>query len=176
MSGAASMRSDGHGMDIPRNTLVLGRRIGNGSFGVVYEAEYMNHSTVAVKVLTALSMTSAASTDALRAEIDKFMREATLHAQIQDPAKCLLQLHGIVRPDADNPPWMVLEYCAHGNLASLRARRQSAGQGPLPLPVSLSVMHQARKLNGIHFMGFTCLLSFFLLRVICILHGIYKKL
>ena len=94
-------------------------------------------------MLTALSEAAAASNPAaVEAALDEFLREAALHAQIKDPAKCLLQLTGVVQADAVNPPWMVLEYCAHGNLAGLLARRRKAGQGPLPLPVAVAVMHQ----------------------------------
>ena len=56
-SGAGERHSGGGGppavnlgMLIPRDMLALGRRIGAGSFGVVYEAKYMKAATVAVKV------------------------------------------------------------------------------------------------------------------------------
>ena len=38
------------GLHISRSDLVLGRRIGKGSFGEVYEATYLASTTVAVKV------------------------------------------------------------------------------------------------------------------------------
>jgi serine/threonine protein kinase len=125
--------------DLPGTPYRLGRRIGEGESGIVYEAEHMELGRkVAVKVLGA---EHAGSPGAL----DRFRREARAVASLSHPN--LVELYDFGK-SLDGRPYLAMELCA-GETLDARLRR-----GPLPWRVAAHVaIETAKALEVAHVAG-----------------------
>lgn len=109
--------------EIDFNSLQMGKRIGEGSFGKVYLAKW-NETPVAVKVLvdevTALDHHAGALKDFAAPVLQKLQEEAGLMASLRHPN--VVSFLGFCQL----PPCVITEYCSRGSLADvLRAAKQN---------------------------------------------------
>jgi serine/threonine protein kinase/putative intracellular protease/amidase len=113
-------------IDHPRYKIV--GRLGEGGMGVVYKAEHrVMGRTVALKVLTAGTMSSQTA-------VDRFRREVRLASRLNDP-------HIVTAYDADEAGglhFLVMEY-----VDGLSMERVVRDRGPLPVQMACSVIRQA---------------------------------
>lgn len=135
MTDLAHFSAKEYGEVIDISQLELIRPIGEGSFGLVYLARYLQ-TTVAVKILTQdLKKLSTSMTDDLAkyprekpspAALSALTREATIMASLRHPC-CVRYLGACL-----DPPSLVMEYCSRRSvdfiLASAAGDRQQATQ------------------------------------------------
>ncbi|MFA6037776.1 MAG: protein kinase [Legionellales bacterium] len=101
-SGINSMGQISLSLVIPYNDLTIGKKLGSGGFGEVYQATWQ-HSDVAVKQLRIGNISQDL--------IDDFKHEATVMAKLRNPH--VIQLYGIC---ITQPYCMVMELAANGSL------------------------------------------------------------
>ena len=92
----------------------LGRRIGSGAMGIVWEAhdEVLNRTVAAKQVLLQPGQTESEANDAKR----RVMREGRIAARLQHPNA--VSVFDVV-DDGDGMPWLVMEYVPSKSLAAL---------------------------------------------------------
>ena len=95
---------------------LLGREIGRGGMGVVYEAvDRSIDRTVAVKVLRASRRSTADG-------VQRFLREARILGALQHPG--IVPIHELA--DTDDPPWFAMKLISGTTLAQRLACRRDA--------------------------------------------------
>ena len=125
--------------DLPGYT--IDKELGRGGYGAVFRAHRQSDGqTVAIKVLLPRVAVQPA-------EIEKFLREMTVTAQLRHPNLIKLFDQG----HSDGLPYFIMEYCEGGSVADLM--RQHGGR--LPLNVAKPIMLGALEgLAHAHSQGF----------------------
>lgn len=111
-------------LDVPG--YVIDKELGRGGFGAVFRARRESDgSIVAIKVLLPRVAVQPA-------EIDKFLREMSVTAQLRHPniVKLFDQGH------CDGIPWFIMEYCEGGSVWDLMQKHG----GKLPLKIAQPIM------------------------------------
>ncbi len=104
MRSNASEEDDYFDRSIPEGKVKLGRELGKGSYGTVYEAKY-NFQTVAVKCYEGSRLPERVARE-IRHEVSIMLRLEH---------ECLVRFLGLVRIDS-HPAMLVMEYGAKGSL------------------------------------------------------------
>lgn len=122
----------------------LGRRIGSGAMGIVWEAhdEVLNRTVAAKQVLLQPGQTETEANDAKR----RVMREGRIAARLQHPNA--VSVFDVV-DDGDGMPWLVMEYVPSKSLAALL---REEGWMP-PTEAARIGMHVASALAAAHAAG-----------------------
>lgn len=104
----------------------IDKELGRGGYGAVFRAKrHSDGQTIAIKVLLPRVAVQPA-------EIEKFLREMSVTAQLRHPN--LIKLHD--QGHCDGLPWFIMEYCDGGSVADLM--RQHGGK--LPLAIAKPIM------------------------------------
>ncbi len=120
-------------LNIPFKQLKIGKELGRGGFGIVYQAA-MGHQDVAVKQLQ-----QKLSSDAF----DEFQKETTLMARLRNPK--IVQLYGVCI-EKDSPLCMVMEFMSNGSLYDFLH-----GKSPLLWPLCMQMaLDMALGLHYLH--------------------------
>ena len=115
-------------LDIPGYEIE--KELGRGGFGVVFRARRLSDGVpVAVKVLLPRVAVRPA-------EMEKFLREMTITAQLRHPNIVKLYVQG----HCEGIPWFIMEYCEGGSLWDFI--RQHGGKVPLEIarPIMLAAL------------------------------------
>ncbi|KAM3858061.1 focal adhesion kinase 1-like [Diretmus argenteus] len=110
--------------EIQRETIELGRCIGEGQFGDVHQGVYTSPDKPALSV--AIKTCKNCTSDSVR---EKFLQEALTMRQFDHPH--IVKLIGVI---TENPVWIIMELCTLGELRSfLQVRKYSLDLGTLIL-------------------------------------------
>ncbi|KAM7367967.1 hypothetical protein PAMP_014226 [Pampus punctatissimus] len=124
---------------IDRNDIVLGRILGEGFFGEVYDGVYKkaNGSSVNVAVKTCKDC----SPDVM----EKFMSEAVIMKNLDHPH--IVKLIGIIEED---PVWIVMELYKHGELGNYLTQNQNTLTNMTLVLFSLQICKALVYLEGVN--------------------------
>ncbi|CAM9695898.1 unnamed protein product [Phaeothamnion confervicola] len=117
--------------EIPRDNLVLGTKIGEGGFGVVYSATW-DHTSVAVKLLRDANTGIA--------DVNELRRELRIHAQLN--SKHIVPLYGACTMDPRHL-CLVMELATQGSVWDLL--HGSRRTEPLSVAMSAAMMYDVAK-------------------------------
>lgn len=124
-----------------RSHVSIGKRIGNGHFGVVHEGEDDIHGSVAIKIPRQFNGESEAEWLARRATLlneGQFLRRAN-HANV-------VRVHKLVKDDDSDDLLLVMEYCEGGSLQSHYEKgpitHSSAHRVATDITLGLSALHE----------------------------------
>uniref|UniRef100_H3C3U3 non-specific protein-tyrosine kinase n=1 Tax=Tetraodon nigroviridis TaxID=99883 RepID=H3C3U3_TETNG len=124
---------------ISRSDIVLGRILGEGFFGEVYEGVYKSDSGTDVSV--AVKTCKDCSPDVM----EKFMSEAVIMKNLNH--KHIVRLIGIIE---ENPVWIVMELYQYGELGNYLAKNQSTLTSTTLVLFSLQICKALVYLEGVN--------------------------
>uniref|UniRef100_A0AAY4AYQ0 non-specific protein-tyrosine kinase n=1 Tax=Denticeps clupeoides TaxID=299321 RepID=A0AAY4AYQ0_9TELE len=120
---------------VNRDDVVLGRILGEGFFGEVYEGVYKKKINVAVKTCK----------DCSQDVMEKFMSEAVIMKNLNHPH--IVSLIGIIE---EHPVWIIMELYQYGELGSYLKENQSTLTSVMLVLFSLQICKALAYLEGIN--------------------------
>ncbi|XP_030576981.1 protein tyrosine kinase 2 beta, b isoform X2 [Archocentrus centrarchus] len=124
---------------IDRNSIVLGRILGEGFFGEVYDGVYKKANGERVNV--AVKTCKDCSPDVM----EKFMSEAVIMKKLDHPH--IVKLIGIIE---ENPVWIVMELYQYGELKNYLAQNQDRLTNTTLVLFSLQICKALVYLGGVN--------------------------
>ncbi|XP_006864418.1 PREDICTED: protein-tyrosine kinase 2-beta isoform X2 [Chrysochloris asiatica] len=109
-------RSGGPHYGIARENVILGRILGEGFFGEVYEGVYQNHKGEPINVAV-----KTCKKDCTLDNKEKFMSEAVIMKNLDHPH--IVKLIGIIE---EEPTWIIMELYSYGELGHYLERHKNS--------------------------------------------------
>ncbi|XP_036606594.1 protein-tyrosine kinase 2-beta isoform X2 [Trichosurus vulpecula] len=132
-------RSGGLQYGVAREDVVLGRILGEGFFGEVYEGVYQNHKGERINVAV-----KTCKKDCTFENKEKFMSEAVLMKNLDHPH--IVKLIGIIE---EEPTWIIMELYPYGELGHYLEHNKNSLKVPTLILYSLQICKAMAYLESI---------------------------